>query len=231
MQHVKYKKYTYYLFLGTVVQQMIQRFLESLACILKSPINECQWSGFYSSLHWIPGQFVSWWSPPIFQQPSSFLTENILVSIAISVVPPVIVFFFVPFCSFLYLNSLSLSQSRLNWIEMWAQSSEPWALFGSLSFQFWQKISSGEDGQRILNMFFSYFHHLKSASKFLAWCCPPDVWQHNIEYQRNVAITHFPGTLPTSTRPPHQCQLPQSKTHTQRCSTFFIQFCVGKIIC
>ena len=140
-------------------------------------------------------------------------------------------FFFVPFCSFLYLNSLSLSQSRLNWIEMWAQSSEPWALFGSLSFQFWQKISSGEDGQRILNMFFSYFHHLKSASKFLAWCCPPDVWQHNIEYQRNVAITHFPGTLPTSTRPPHQCQLPQSKTHTQRCSTFFIQFCVGKIIC
>ena len=51
MEHVKDKKYTYFasLFLGTVVQQMIQRFLESLACILKSPINECQWPGFYST--------------------------------------------------------------------------------------------------------------------------------------------------------------------------------------
>ena len=35
MRHVKDKKYTYYLFLGTVVQQMIQRFLESLACTLE----------------------------------------------------------------------------------------------------------------------------------------------------------------------------------------------------
>ena len=153
MQHVKYKKYTYYLFLGTVVQQMIQRFLESSACILKK--SDQRMPMVRILFHWIPGQFVSWWSPPIFQQPSSFLTENILVSIAISVVPPAIVFFLVPFCLFLYLNSLSLSQSRLNWIEMWAQSSEPWALFGSLSFQFWQKISLGED-QRISNMFFIF---------------------------------------------------------------------------
>ena len=38
----------------------------------------------------------------------------------------------------LYLYSLSRSQLRLNCIEMWAQSSEPCASFGSLACQFWK---------------------------------------------------------------------------------------------
>ena len=156
MQHVRYKKYTYYLFLGTVVQQMIQRFLESLACTLEKSDQRMSMARILFKSPLNPWSICLLVIAPNIPTTIKFSHREHTCEHCNFCRSTCNCFFFVPFCSFLYLNSLSLSQSRLNWIEMWAQSSESWALFGSLSFQFWQKMSLGEDGQRILNMVFIF---------------------------------------------------------------------------